>query len=131
MEEDEPAAEICKKCSELMSSESLAGEDGLETQFPERTGKSMSRRPGEHLAHGQDHGSGAGTPGPHHLIGHCVLVGLIQVALAIVWLHQAPQFSIQRNVGHVVCSEHQQMQSILSPADLLLRDRSLREARSF
>lgn len=131
-QKNETATEICEKRSKLMrSSGSPAGGDGIETQFPEQIVKSMSRGPGEHLDHGQDHGSRAGVPGPHHLIGHGVLVGLVQVALAIMGLHQAPQFSVQRNVGHVVRSEHQQMQCILSPADLFLKDRSLMGAKHF
>lgn len=78
---------------------------------------------GEASDHRWGGGSGAGVPGPHHLVGGSVLVGLIQVALAVVRLHQAPQLSVQRDVGHVVRREHQQVQRVLSPADLLLRDR--------
>ena len=62
--------------------------------------------------------------GPHHLVGRRVLVGLVQVTLAVMRLHQAPQLSVQRDVGHVVRGEHQQVQRVLSPANLLLRDRS-------
>lgn len=58
-----------------------------------------------------------------HLVGRSVLIGFIQVTLAIVWLDQATQFSIQRDVGHVVRREHQQVQGIFSPSDLLLKDR--------
>lgn len=68
-------------------------------------------------------GSRAGVPSPHHLVGSGVLVGLVQVALAVVWLHQAPQFSVQCDVGHIVRCEHQQVQCVLPPTNLLLRDR--------
>lgn len=86
----------------------------------------MSPWPGDP---GQGHGR-RWDPSPHHLVGRSVLVGLIQVALAIVWLHQAPQFSVQCNVGHVVRCEDQQVQGILSPADLLLRNRGRMGAKS-
>ena len=61
-------------------------------------------------------------PNPHHLVGRGVFIGFIQVTLAIVWLSQAAQFSIQRDVGHVICCEHQQVQSIFAPTDLFLKD---------
>lgn len=60
---------------------------------------------------------------PHHLIRCGVLVGIVQVALAIMWLYQAPQLPIQRNVWHIIRGEHQQVQRILPPADLLLVNR--------
>lgn len=57
----------------------------------------------------------------HQLAGRAVLIGLVQVALAIMGLHQAPQLPIQSYVGHIVCGEDQQVGCLLSPADLLLR----------
>lgn len=66
---------------------------------------------------------------PHHLVGCSVLVGFVQVALAIVRLHQAPQFSVECDVGHVIRCEDQQVQGILPPANLLLRDRGLMGAK--
>lgn len=67
--------------------------------------------------------TGAAQTASHHPVRCSVLVGIAQVALAIVWLHEAPQLPIQRDVGHVVRGEHQQVQGILAPADLLLKDR--------
>lgn len=62
-------------------------------------------------------------PSAHHLVGRSVLVGFVQVTLAIVGLDQATQFSVQCDVGHIVRCEHQQVQCVFSPSDLLLKDR--------
>lgn len=56
----------------------------------------------------------------HQLAGRAVLIGFIQVALAIVGLHQLPQLPIQGYVGHVVRGEDQQVRRLLTLADLLL-----------
>lgn len=56
----------------------------------------------------------------HQLAGRAVLVGFIQVALAIVGLHQPPQLPIQGYVGHIIRGEDQQVRCLLTPADLLL-----------
>lgn len=45
-------------------------------------------------------------PSAHHLVGRSVLVGFVQVTLAIVGLDQATQFSVQCDVGHIVRCEH-------------------------
>lgn len=44
---------------------------------------------------------------PHQLAGRAVLVGFIEVALAIMGLHQAPQLPVQGYVGHIICCEDQ------------------------
>lgn len=59
---------------------------------------------------------------PHQLAGCAVLVGFIQVALAVVGLHQPPQLPIQGYVGHIIRCEDQQVRCLLTPADLLLRE---------
>lgn len=56
----------------------------------------------------------------HQLAGGAVLVGLVQVALTIVRLHQSPQLPIQGNVGHIICREDQQVRCFLPPTNLLL-----------
>lgn len=56
----------------------------------------------------------------HQLAGCAVLIGLVQMALAIMGLHQPPQLPIQSYVGHIVCGEDQQVGCLLPPADLLL-----------
>lgn len=60
---------------------------------------------------------------PHQLAGCAVLVGFIEVALAIMGLHQAPQLPVQGYVGHIICREDQQVRCLLTPADLLLGEK--------
>lgn len=71
-------------------------------------------------------GPGPHVP-PHQLAGCAVLVGFIQVALAIMGLHQPPQLPIQGYVGHVIRCEDQQVRRLLTPADLLLEENKPRE----
>lgn len=63
----------------------------------------------------------------YHLSGSAVLVAVIEVALAVVGLHQAPQPAVQGQVGDVVRGKHQQVVGLLPPADLVLltQDRPL------
>ena len=56
----------------------------------------------------------------YHPGGGTVLVVLVQVTLSVVGVDQPPQLSVQGQVGHVVGGEHQQVEGLLPPADLLL-----------
>ena len=56
----------------------------------------------------------------YHLGGSTVLVVLVQVTLSVVGIDQPSQLPVQGQVGHVVRGEHQKVEGLLPPADLLL-----------
>lgn len=56
----------------------------------------------------------------YHLGGGAVLVGLVQVTLAVMGLHQAAQLPVQCQVRDVICGKDQQVIGLLPPANPFL-----------
>lgn len=49
-----------------------------------------------------------------------VFIGLVQVTVSVMWLHQSTQLPIQSYVWDIICSEDEQVRSLLPPPNLLL-----------